>query len=498
MGAPARSIATLAFACTLAATAAGAAVPSVYLVQNSGWMEPFYVDPAAPDFRALLAGLVEASQDGGGVVVADFNQDGQLADRRSPRVVFQGAYEGGAVQAALRKLDLPRQRNGRLTDADLDGALVHAVTDILQNQSGIIWLVTNNKNSPNNSQQVNQNTHDFAERLSNTDALTDIVAYPIRMAARSRDHAEGGLIVYGIAYGDEAAAELRAKVRGPGLRQLFPDPAMQLKPLDRAAFAFTPTGAATAGAAASLAPSMTSDGVLVVTLPGGRGSQVEIAGSLTSQYYPQVIERARITAEWRSVQGAPLPATLPGSVEPPDVPRLAPGATLKDVRIRLAVPEVARRGGIAGLLQRQVVLDGVIAVGLADMTLGLQEGFADKLSQIAALDQLPSVFSDYLRVSAAETTVPVRLVVRFSPAPLIAAIAALAVALLAAAGAALVLRRDREHEVAIGGRMRRVRLRPFETRQVTGADGAVFKVRGAVFGRASVAPASRVSPGPRA
>ncbi len=461
-------------------------MPSVYLVQNSGWMEPFYVEPAASDFRALLASLIEASQDGGGVVVADFNQDGQLADRRSPHVVFQGAYEDAAVQAAVRRLDLPRQRNGRLTDADLNGALVRAVTDILQNQSGIIWLVTNNKNSPNNSQQVNQNTRDFAEKLSNTEALTDIVAYPIRMAARSRDHAENGLIIYGVAYGDAAAVELRAKVRGPDLQHLFPDAAMQLKPLDRAAFVFTPTGAATAGAAASLAP----DGTFVVSLPGGRRSEVEIAGSLTSQYYPQVIERAQVTAEWRSLGGAPLPAALPGSVEPPALPHLAPGATLKGVRIRLAVPEIARPGGIAGLFQKQAVLNGVVAIGLTDMTLGLQEGFADKLSQIAALDQLPSVFSDYLRVSATETTVPVRLVVRFSPAPLIAAIAALAGALLALAAAALLLRRDREHEVVIGGRMRRVRVRPFETREVTGADGALFTVRGRVFGRARVIPVS--------
>ncbi len=485
----ARRLAILAFACALVVgVPASAAVPSVYLVQNSGWMEPFYVEPTAPNFRALLASLIESSQDGGGVVIADFNQDGQLGDRHSPHVVFHGPYDASVVQAALRRLDLPRQRNGHLTDADFDGALVHAITDILQSRSGIIWLVTNNKNSRNNSSQVNQNTRDFAQRLSNTEALTDVVAYPIRMPAQDREYSEKGLIIYGIAYGDEAAVELRARVQGPGLSQLFPDPAMQLKPLDRAAFVFTPTGSATAGVVASRTP----DDVLVVSgVPGGRSSTVEIAGSLTSQYYPQVIEAAQLTAAWRSLEGAPLPVgagDLPGSVEPAELHGLAPGKTLEDMRIRLTVPDVARQGGIAGLFQKQVVLDGVVAIGLANLKLGLQDGFADKMSQIAALDQLPNVFSDYLSVSSAETTVPVRVVVQFSPMPLIAAIAGLATALLALAAAAVTLRRDREHALPIGGQTRRVRIRPFETRQVTGADGKLFKVRGTLFGRARVTP----------
>lgn len=493
-----KALVLLWFACGLGiGPAARAGVPSVYLVQNSGWMEPYYVEPAAPQFRALLARLIAVSQDDAGVVVADFNQDGQLADRHSPHVIYQGAYDGPRIQEKLNQLDLPRQRNGHLTDADFNGALVHAVTDVLGNRSGIIWLVTNNKNSPNNSSQVNQNTRDFALRLSNTAALADIVAYPIRMPAHSSAHDEKGLIIYGIAYGDEAAAALRAKVHAPGLTQMFPDPAMQLKPLDRASVVFTPAGTSTAGVAASRA----QDGTVVVSgVPGEQASTVEITGSLTSQYYPQVIEAAQLTAGWRSLDGAPMPDQadgLPGSVDPPEVHGLGPGGTLQGVRIRLAVPGVPRQGGVAGLFQKEVVLDGVVAIGLTGLHLGLQEGFADKMAQIAALDQLPSVFSSYQAVTAAETTMPVRLVVRFSPVPLILAISASALALLALAAAAVMVRRDREHVLAIGGQTRRVRVRPFETRQVSSADGRLFKVRGTVFGRARVAAVSQTGAGAR-
>ncbi len=485
----------LVFACVLGASvAARAGVPSVYLVQNSGWMEPFYVEPTAPRFRALLARLIEASQDGGGVTVADFNQDGQLPDRHSPHVLYQGPYAAAAVQDALGRLDLPRQRNGRLTDADFNGALVHAVTDLLRNRSGIIWLVTNNKNSPNNSQQVTQNTHDFASRLSNTAALAGIVAYPIRIPAQGREYAEKGLIIYGIAYGDEAAAALRAQVHGPGLSQLFADPAMQLKPLDRTPLVFTPTGTATPDIAASRTP----DGSVVIDgVPGGRASTIDLTGSLTSQYYPQVIDEARITAGFRSLDGSRLPTgDLQGSVEPAVLHRLAPTDTLQDVHIRLTVPDVPRQGGLAGLFQKQVVLDGVVTIALTDLRLVMQDGFADKMAQITALDQLPSVFSDYRHVSAAETRVPVRLVVRFSSLPLILALLVLALALLLLV-AAVLLRRDREHMLTIGGQTRRVRVRPFETRQVSAPDGRPFKVRGTLFGRAQVKPVAAPAAGRR-
>ena len=56
----------------VAALTAGAplahAVPQVFLVQNSGWMEPFYADPAS-QFKPLVAELVNAVVTSGDQVV---------------------------------------------------------------------------------------------------------------------------------------------------------------------------------------------------------------------------------------------------------------------------------------------------------------------------------------------------------------------------------------------------------------------------------------------
>ena len=71
MKAISRSIAcaALALACVPAL-----AVSHVFLVQNSGWMEPFYSDPASR-YKALVTELVMAvAQPGDPMVLAAFNQ----------------------------------------------------------------------------------------------------------------------------------------------------------------------------------------------------------------------------------------------------------------------------------------------------------------------------------------------------------------------------------------------------------------------------------------
>ncbi len=464
-------------------------VPSVYLVQNSGWMEPFYTDPHSA-FRQLVTALIEATAGGGAATVADFNQNGQLPGRSSPHVYYCGTADPAQVARAVDAIDLPRMVGGRLTDADFDGALVRAINTILDGQSGIIWIVTNNKNSPSNSQQINDNTRAFAARLSNTAALPAIVAYPIRMRVQGRQYTENGLIIYGIAYGAPAASRLGDLVRGAALGQLFPDPAVRLKPLAQAPLVFTPVSTPSSSLTVGVAP----DGTLVFDgVPGGRPSVLQVDGTLASEYYPQVIDEARVQVAWQDlqVQGASPLDTLRGGVEPAVLHRLAPRDVLQGVHLHIDVPAIPRQAGLAGLLQKDVTVTGALAISLSDMRLVLPDQFRDKMAQIAALDQLPAVFFDYKTVSAAETIVPVRMVVRFSAAPLITGLAGLAACLTALAAMALLLRREREQVAILAGQSRRVRLRAFETRPMSLPDGRRFRVRGSLTGPARVTEIDR-------
>ena len=459
---------------------------SVYLVQNSGWMEPFYADPQSP-FRALVAALIGRSSADGETVIADFNQNGQIANRVSPKMYYCGRPDAAAIARAVGAIDLPQQ-NGRLADADFDGALVRAIDQILDGQQGIVWIVTNNKNSPNNSQQVNDNTRAFAARLSNTADLPAVVAYPVRMPVRGRLYRDQGLIIYGIAHGPKAADQLARVVQSPGMRDLFADPPVRLKPLANAPLLFTPLSTPAGGMTAAVAP----DGTLVVDgVPGGQASRLEVVGTLTSEYYPQVIDRADVHVAWRGLDGQQGADALQGAVEPAELHRLAPRDVLQNVRVSIGIPAVARARGLAGLLQKDVFIGGTLAIDLTAMKLTLSDPFREKMARIAALDQLPSVFFDYASVADAETRVPVRLRIRFSPVPLVLALATAAGAAVGLATTAWLVRRERMQLASLGGQERRIRLRAFESRTAAGQDGRTYRVRGTLFGRARVTAIDR-------
>ena len=416
--------------------------------------------------------------DRGEIVIAAFNQDGQIPNRHSPEVLYRGDYDSAAVARALQTLDLAWRPGGRLADADFNGALAAGVNGLLAGRSGILWFVTNNKNSPNNSQEVVHNTRAFAEALRSSQVLPYIVAYPLRMPVKGKLYSETGLIIYGIAYGNEAAEELRGLVRTAPLTQLFRDPPVQLKQLDQAPLVFTPQTVTPGTVTASPLP---SGGVWVHDVPAD-GVALRIRGTLRSDYYPQVIEQARATLRWDQLQlvgGTVQPAAelIPGTLH-----RLAPKDVLEDVTLVITIPEIPRPPGFAGLLANGDTVIGVLAIELDDLTLTLQDEFSLKLGQIAALDQLPDVFLDYRRITVATTRIPIQVDVRFSMVPLLLTLGALVGAILVALAFAYLLGRSREYTVRVADRMQRFRLRPFRNQEVRLPDGRVTRVTGTVFG----------------
>ena len=217
-------------------------------------------------------------------------------------------------------------------------------------------------------------------------------------------------------------------------------------------------------------------------MPGGRASSVEIAGALRSDYYPHEIDRARLSLRWQGAAGAP---GLGVTIDPATLDHLGPGQAAP-VRLRLAIPEIDRARGLAGWLQRDVTLHGVLRIELGQLSLSLAPAFAAKVSQIAALDQLPSVFFDNRAVTAAAASLPVTLIVHFPVWRLLGGLLGLLSALLLLALLLVLLRREREHVVSLDGQTRRVRLRPFQVRRISGPGGRSFSVRGRLFGPPSV------------
>ncbi|HEX8603787.1 MAG TPA: hypothetical protein VF774_14170, partial [Pseudoduganella sp.] len=98
------SLPVLALCGGLATTAAQGA-SHVFLVQNSGWMEPFYTDPASP-YKALVTEVVQAAMaPGDALVLASFNQG--LPGAPSPHALL--AQNGKPERDRLRQVLSPLQ-----------------------------------------------------------------------------------------------------------------------------------------------------------------------------------------------------------------------------------------------------------------------------------------------------------------------------------------------------------------------------------------------------
>ncbi|MFD0936119.1 hypothetical protein ACFQ12_13170, partial [Methylobacterium trifolii] len=282
----------------LCAPARAQGVPQVFLVQNSGWMEPFLTAKDSR-FRPLVRALAGATRGvDGPVAVAAFNQDGQVAGRASPQVLFEGAYDDARIAAAIEAIDLPFKKGTRAyADADFNGALLGTIRTLLHGREGVIWMVTNNKNSPGNSQEVQRNTQGFYASLRGAEAITRIVAYPVRMPLRGANFSEGGFVVYGIGYGAGGGRALDAILASTPIRALFSFPPVGLKPVLDAPVSLRFEGLDAGGLCAGI-----ENGVLVVR--GARaadGATLRLQGRLHNGFYPQRIAAGRVELAWAEI-----------------------------------------------------------------------------------------------------------------------------------------------------------------------------------------------------
>jgi len=420
-------LALLATALTaFASSTAVAQIRQAYLIQNSGWMEPFYADPSSP-FRPFIDGLVTQSRlNGVEVALASFNQDGQTAGRASPHLLYSGPFDVSAVRTAVsERLDLPTKASGGLTDTDYAGALQAASSQLLGPDGGIVWMVVNNKNSPDNSQDVRNNTAGFYAALSRDVGVTRIAAFLVRMPVQGRHYRERGLVVYAIARGEPGARALdlilsRASPLRTGL--LRGNPPLRLKPLERQPVELRITGTLTGGRARAV---MDAEILVVSGVAAGEPVRLRLAGELTNSLYPYRIEHAVLTPVWTRVGGRGAEAAARAAITPRVLTNLssAPGASTQ-VTLDLSLPPLTPRD----MLEERAHLDGLLEVRLSDVRLGFDPSFQERAAGVFGGDvltaaagspgALPDLFYAHRSVTTAATRQPVRLLVEFSALPL--------------------------------------------------------------------------------
>jgi hypothetical protein len=287
----------LACAILLTSAAPALAVSHVFLVQNSGWMDPFYADPAS-QFKPLVAALAGAVTDRGDLMVlASFNQS--LPGAPSPHALLSLKVDPASLRkevgGALAKLDTAHKPgSSALADTDLNEALGAAIDSALGGKPGLVWLFTNNRNSPNNDQATARRNRDFYQRIHEGDAISKALAFPLRMPVQGAQYRANGLMVYVFAIGEQGARELDALMASGRIASVITEPAARLKPLDRDTVRLVPRRVE---GAPGVDFTVAGNGRLRADVqPDANSPTAKIAWSLENTIYPYTIASAKITA----------------------------------------------------------------------------------------------------------------------------------------------------------------------------------------------------------
>ncbi|MGO4808391.1 hypothetical protein AB4156_02175 [Cupriavidus sp. 2MCAB6] len=447
-------VAAAILCCAVPARAAG--VQQAFLVQNSGWMEPFYADPASrlKPLVAAVAGAAASAEDK--VYLLAFSQS--TAGNASPALLSQGT---GAADVARRLAPLAVARKGAgeaLADTDFQEAVTKTITGPFKAAPGIIWIFTNNKNSPNNDAQTAERNRDFYRLLHLEPSITRTLAFPLKMPVQGKQYAAKGLMVYALAYGQPAADALGRIMAEGRLSKVLTRAPARLKPIDQDAVRIVPELVRnTPNVRASLG---TDQRTIVLDVDAASlVPTVALQASLQNLFYPYVIRSAGVNA----TLGAGG-QSVPVQVEPAAVKDLQPGAS-QPVQAQFALPmaQVPSPWSAQAMsaMGKQVLLPMTVEIGLAGQQLALSDGFAGEMRELFPGDPISEVFTPPESVRASVARVPLLVRIQYPLLPLLVAIGGLLALVLGAGALGLVSGRSKRYELLVDGVPRHVVLKPF-------------------------------------
>jgi hypothetical protein len=456
-------------ACLLWAGASQAetAVRQILLIQNSGWMLPFYEDPENR-FRASVTDfanrILPFSTE---LVVASFNQT--AGDNKSPKLVYKGR-EAVQLAQAIGAIQLARKPGGAYADTDFREALVTAITEHTPGQPALIWVVTNNRNSPNNSAETVEKNKEFYAFLQQTPEIARIVGYPQKLQVISqsrRDYTANGLMFYGIAYGAEANAVLRQMLDS---KRIFGQAGVaRLKPLDAEALTFIPVSVDTPGAKVRL--SEQDRKTLIITISAGSQSRsARLTGTLRNDFYPYDITGATLGVETVGFQREGR-ANLGVKLTNTESLSIRTRSESSVLGFDLQIPPLPSIFSPEVVFGRGYRIEGALKFQLRDQQLAVSPQFISSMNELFPRDPLPDLFVPGQSSRGSVTEQPLVILVEYPTWPLVALVAMVLLALGGAAGGFLLLGRTTKYRVTVDGHERTYALKPFSRTELGNARG---------------------------
>ncbi len=411
-----------------ASSPTSSSIAHVFLLQNSGWMEPFFTDPQSPYLPLIAETVAAATEPGDLLLLAAFNQS--VPGAASPKALLStrvGADAQAAraqVKTALQQLSLAHKpdNNNILADTDLNEAVTAAIERGLNRKPGLIWLFTNNKNSPNNDQATALRNREFYQLIHRGIQIRAALAFPLKMPLRGKLFSANGLMIYVFASGEEGARQLQALLARGRLQQVLTEPPARLKPLDQDTVRLVPQKVQNTPGVSFV---MAANGSLQANVaPDAKQPQANIVWELQNRIYPYTIESAKVSAQ--SQIGGEAKAVVLSNKE---IKNLGP-QTGQALQSLLPLPLAKLPGTWSLTALRNAgsaqVLAGQIQVQLDEQKLVLSSNFKQRMENLFPGDPLPDIFTPPAEVLQSKIILPLQVRVEYGLAPLMLVLAMLA------------------------------------------------------------------------
>lgn len=436
---------------------ADASVPNIFLVQNSGWMLPFYDDPNSK-FKDLIIELVNRVANYGSPeqIVASFNQS--AGENKSPTLVYQGS-DKTQLFTAVQSIQLAHKPGKQsYADTDYKEAIVESITQFSPGKSCLLWIITNNKNSPNNSAATIAENKEFYNFLQKTVEIKRIVAFPHPMEVQSssrKDYRANGLMIYAVAYGDAADQVLQQMLVA---NAPFGKQPARLKPLDAEALTFVPKGVINKSVDARLG---SDHKTLLLTFSADNKPEVaELVGQFRNDFYPYDIQSAEIKIDSQGFKAVGK-TKITSELSTKNVSNIPAGGLSQNINVKINVPAIPSPWDLDVLFGSGYTSRGVIVFSLEDQKLSISDDFTKSMSDLFPHDPLPDLFipGESARKSVTRQGVIIRVNYPSWPLFVMATLGLMITGFIV--GGFMIMRREKIFRVSVDGAQKSYGLKPF-------------------------------------
>jgi len=383
----------------------------------SGSMTGYYNDPSST-FRLFAKVLMKNSlKDANNFSVNLFSKSEPQRGIESPINLFEGKTSNFSPDKIINEFRIPIGKDKDYGKTDLNQAIDNAIKS-LNNEKGIIWLLTDNINDKFGSgDSTYKNTLEFYERLRTDNNLRKILLFPFSEYIQESDGISRGFVAYAIVYSPEPLSQSEYEKYDTIFRSLgIKQKPITLKPLDIGTIVLIP----------QKTQSKITEGKLYYdgkTLRGfgfdeGQAYQ-EIFNNLTlkSNLFPYRIKSANLKVQLDDFTSSDYSVKSLGTqtITPSTVSNVSPEGEVTGFAVTFNLPDITPTFSLNTIFKDEFTIGGNLVLEVSNTDVALDEEYVNQFKELFALQSVPEIFRPVLKDKKIITQIPLEIKMKYGP-----------------------------------------------------------------------------------